>query len=109
MVAGVGAVEQEPPHPGILLYSLARYSRFVAVPQLRYRLYSRCCTVCGIADSIYSCKSGPVVWNSSIGGAATNFTELGAFFGNNFFGLTAIILSLFSNTLATVLVSCKAW
>ncbi|KAM5531993.1 hypothetical protein V8D89_014327 [Ganoderma adspersum] len=65
--------------------------------------------VCGIADSRFSCTSGPVVWNSSIGGAASNFTELGAFFGDNFFGLTAIILSLFSNTLATVLVGCKAW
>ena len=31
MVAGVGAVEQEPPHSGILLCSLARYSRLVAI------------------------------------------------------------------------------
>ncbi|PIL28053.1 hypothetical protein GSI_09805 [Ganoderma sinense ZZ0214-1] len=38
-----------------------------------------------------------------------NFTEIGTFFGGNEFGLVAIILSLFSNTLATLLVGYKAW
>ena len=31
MVAGVGSMGQEPLHLGVLLYSLGRYSRFVAI------------------------------------------------------------------------------
>ena len=62
-----------------------------------------------MADSIESCALGPVIWNTSIGGTYFNTTELGAFFGGNIFGLAAIVLSLFSNTLATLLVGYKAW
>ena len=55
-----------------------------------------------------SCAVRPVVWNS-YAIVSTNTTEAGAFFGGNLFGLTTIVLSLFSNSLATSLVGYKAW
>lgn len=61
-----------------------------------------------MANSVFSCSSGPVIWNT-FAGATSNYTEIGAFFGGNLLGLTTIVLSLFSNTLATLLVGYKAW
>ncbi|KAM5531990.1 hypothetical protein V8D89_014324 [Ganoderma adspersum] len=78
-------------------------------------ILAACCGVllatlgCGMTDSINSCTLGPVIWNTSVDGTNSNSTELGAFFGGNIFGLAAIVLSLFSNTLATLLVGYKAW